>query len=341
MLILLVASLGALIPTAFYVVLVWWLDRYEKEPLRLLVLAFLWGAGPAAFLSATFELLVDPPLSALGGTGLTGTLIRLGLSAPLLEESFKGMALIGLVLLFHREFDDVLDGIVYGAMIGLGFAMTEDWIGYFLPILSGQGLAAGTANILLRTTIFGLNHGFWTGLTGAGMGAARLSRRWPHRLRAAAGGWVLAVLFHAMHNIGVTFSQQSVWPALGITVAVSWGGTLLLLVLASFALRRESQWIEHGLVEEVGRGALTAEEFDLLRSAGRRLRVRWRARRRGGRAAFRAVGDYYQCATDLAFKRHQWQQWGEEGTEEEIRKLQRELPALRSQAWPWLWAPAS
>jgi len=56
-----VAVLGALIPTLFYVLFVWWLDRYEKEPLQLLVLAFLWGAGPAALLSVGVEMALDGP----------------------------------------------------------------------------------------------------------------------------------------------------------------------------------------------------------------------------------------------------------------------------------------
>ena len=51
MLFAIVATLGALIPTTVYVLFVWWLDRYEKEPLWLLALAFLWGAVPAAIIS--------------------------------------------------------------------------------------------------------------------------------------------------------------------------------------------------------------------------------------------------------------------------------------------------
>ena len=54
MLVLIVAVLGALIPTIIYVLFIWWLDRYEKEPLWLLALAFLWGAIPAAMEIAAF-----------------------------------------------------------------------------------------------------------------------------------------------------------------------------------------------------------------------------------------------------------------------------------------------
>ena len=90
MLIVLVAVLGALIPTLFYVLFVWWLDRYEKEPLWLLALAFLWGAVPAALLSVVFELILDIPLGAVGGESLAANLISVSVSAPLIEESVQG-----------------------------------------------------------------------------------------------------------------------------------------------------------------------------------------------------------------------------------------------------------
>lgn len=63
MLIPIVAILGALIPTILYVLCVWWLDRYEKEPLWLLAFAFLWGAIPATILSALLEYIVVIPIS--------------------------------------------------------------------------------------------------------------------------------------------------------------------------------------------------------------------------------------------------------------------------------------
>jgi RsiW-degrading membrane proteinase PrsW (M82 family) len=92
MLIVLVAVLGAVIPTLFYVSFVWWLDRYEKEPVWLLALAFLWGAAPAAILSLILELFLDASILALSGQGMLATLASVSVSAPLVEESAKGGA---------------------------------------------------------------------------------------------------------------------------------------------------------------------------------------------------------------------------------------------------------
>jgi RsiW-degrading membrane proteinase PrsW (M82 family) len=339
MLVLLVAFLGALIPTIFYVLFTWWLDRYEKEPLWLLAMAFLWGVIPAAILSVIAELLIDIPIAALGGESLAATLVSVSVSAPIVEESAKGLALIGLVLAFHRELDNVLDGIIYGAMIGFGFAFSENLIAFFIPILSEEGLGAGLTNIFLRTAVFGFNHAFWTGITGAAVGYARLSRDWGRRLLVPMGGWALAVLLHGTHNAAATLVEQTYGLSFFLSILMNWGGVLLLLILAYLVLRKERRWIERGLIEEVRQGALSPQEYELLRSAGQRLRTRWRARGRGGRMAYRAVGRYYQCATELAFKKQHLRTLGDEGGNlAEIQRLRQQLTICRTIAWPWLWS---
>ena len=338
MLVLTVAILGAAIPTICYVAFIWWLDRYEKEPLWLLVLAFLWGAIPAAMASVLFEIILDIPIVALGGESLVANLASVSVNAPLVEESAKGIALIGLVLLFHHEFDDVLDGIIYGAMIGFGFAFTENLFAYFLPILSEEGIGPGLINILMRTVVFGFNHAFWTAIVGAAIGYARLMRGWEWRILAPMMGWMAAVLLHGIHNAGATLVEQTVCLSLGVSLVVDWGGMVLLLVVAVLVLQRESQWIERGLVEEVQHGVLSPQEFDLLRSAGRRRWVRWKAWTRGGQLAYRAVGRYFQYATELAFKKQHLRSLGDEGGNlAEIQRLRQTLATSRVTAWPWLW----
>ena len=334
-----IAILGALLPTSVYVACVWWLDRYEKEPIWLLALAFLWGAIPAALISLALELVFELPISALGGESVIANLASVGINAPVVEETIKGMALVGLVLICRREFDDVLDGIVYGAMIGFGFAFSENLFAYFLPIMSDQGTTAGLVNIFLRSVPFGFNHAFWTGTVGAAVGYARLSRNWAERIAVPVAGWSVAVILHGVHNAGASLVEQTSCVSLGVSALVDWGGLLLLLAIAILVLRKESHWIERGLVEEVRHGALTAEEFDLLRSAQRRAWVHWHAWGRGGRAAYRAVGRYYQCATELAFKKQHLRSLGDEGGNlAEIERLRQVLAQSRQAAWPWLWA---
>jgi len=341
MAIVVVAILGALIPTTAYVLLLWWIDRYEKEPVGLLAVAFLWGAGPAAILSIVLEIAFAAPVSALGTEGLLGRLLSASVGAPIIEESAKGIALIFLLLVVPKAFDGVLDGIVFGAMIGFGFAMTEDIVGYFVPIMSTHGLGAGLINIFLRTVVFGFNHAFWTGLVGAGVGYARSTRNRKRRAAALAIGALLAVVMHSLHNVGATFVEQTVFLSLGFSVLLDWTGVLALGILIALDLRTERRWIERGLDEEVQRGALSPQEFYLLYSSKRCWQVQWRARRRGGRTGARAVGRYFQTATRLAFNKQHLRALGDEGSSPaEIERLRLELAQRRVEAWPWLWPQA-
>jgi RsiW-degrading membrane proteinase PrsW (M82 family) len=337
MLIPTIAILGALIPTGLYVLFVWWLDRYEKEPFWLLAFAFLWGAIPATTLSALLEYITDSAIQNLGGQGLAGTLVSAGIGAPVIEESAKGLALLLLVLLFPREVDDELDGIVYGALIGFGFAFSENSIAYFYPILQQQGIEVGLLNILLRSVVFGFNHALWTAIVGAAVAYAHMTPGRARRVLVPLGGWLLAVSLHAVHNAAATLADRTFFLTLGISAVVGWSGVFLLLGVVVHSLQRESRWLERGLFDEVRSGALSVEEYAILRSASRRLWVRAGALSRGGPPAYRAVGRYFQCATELAFRKcRQASPRAEKEAMAEIEQLRRRLGSLRPESLPWL-----
>ena len=179
-----------------YVWLVWWLDHYEKEPWWMLALVFLWGALPAVLIAGVVELVLDLPISVLG-EGLAYQFAGASVAAPVVEELSKGVIVLAVWLLAPAEFDGVLDGIVYGAMAGLGFAFTEN-IFYFVGSLSEGGWGVWTMVVLLRAVLFGLNHAFFTGLTGAAIGYARQSRRGSRGRRLlpllGLGGAILATV---------------------------------------------------------------------------------------------------------------------------------------------------
>src|SRR6266542_4864506 len=120
-----IAAAAAVLPVPTYVFLVLQLDRYEHEPWLVLVAAFVWGAFVATFLAVIFnDLLGLAATSALGDK--LGNVLTTGAIAPIVEESAKGSALLLLFVLVRHEFDNTLDGIVYGSLVGIGFAMTEN-----------------------------------------------------------------------------------------------------------------------------------------------------------------------------------------------------------------------
>jgi len=98
-------------------VLVYRYDLYEHEPIPLLAVAVALGAGTMR-LAGRFE------ASVLGRMGHAG-LHDVAAVAALAEESAKLLVVVAVALLARREFDDPMDGVVYGSMAGLGAALEE------------------------------------------------------------------------------------------------------------------------------------------------------------------------------------------------------------------------
>src|SRR5688500_13149880 len=114
--------LAAMIPVPLYIVLVLWIDRYEGEPLWMLSTAFFWGALVAAFFAFLVNTVFGETIDALTGNPNAGEAMSAVISAPVIEETGKAFILFVFFLWKKDEFDGVVDGIVYAAMAGLGFA---------------------------------------------------------------------------------------------------------------------------------------------------------------------------------------------------------------------------
>jgi len=293
--------LAAVVPAVVYVVLVWWADRYEKEPLGLLAVAFVWGSVPAVLLALVAELLFGVPLAHLQAERLA-SLLEASALAPVVEEIAKGLGLVGLFLLWRREFDDVLDGVVYGAVVGIAFGMTEDLF-YFLSTFLESGWGEWGAVVFLRSVLFGLNHAFFTAFTGAGLGLARQARRGWRRWVLALLGLGAAIAFHALHNLGVSLTDVSLGGLL-LSLASNSGGILTILVIVLLSWRQERQWILAELRDEVD-GLLTAAQYTEASGYGQRLLL-WRdAFRRGGWREASRQGRVHRLLTELALRKHQ------------------------------------
>src|SRR5207247_10666817 len=84
----------ALGPTLLYAVLLWWLDRYEKEPLPLLLVAFLWGAVPAVVLAVILELGLGFTLEQVILTDQAREIAEASLIAPIVEDAVNALILV-------------------------------------------------------------------------------------------------------------------------------------------------------------------------------------------------------------------------------------------------------
>ncbi len=299
-----VSLLVAAVPTAAYVLLIWWCDRYEKEPLWLLVAAFVWGAIPAVFLSLGGEMALEPS-SGWARTDFGRDLVSASLIAPVVEELAKGIALFLLLWLFRAEFDSMLDGIIYGALIGFGFAMTENAF-YFVGAFSEGGWRDLSMLAFFRSIIFGFNHAFFSALLGAGLGYARSTGRRAARWLAPPLGLAAAMGFHALHNFGATLGSDNILN-LGISVLTDAGGVLLVVVILILGVRQERRWIREELGTEVG-SLISADEYRIALSPLLRLRTRIEAIATLGLFRSRKVGLFYHLLAELAFRTRRYRQ---------------------------------
>jgi RsiW-degrading membrane proteinase PrsW (M82 family) len=297
---LVLAIVAAGLPTLVYLGLVWWLDRYEKEPAHLLVVTFLWGALPAALLAVTLDLALDWPLGAVGDPMEEWRRARL--LTPAIEELVKGAALVSLVLWRRAEFNGVLDGIIYGAFVGLGFALTENLL-IFAVAFSGEGLQPGLILVALRAVLFGLNHPLFSAIFGASLGWALYHRGGWGRVGVPVLGLTLAIALHLLHNALAAGQWNSAW-GLPLALVADWSGLALIAALVLLAWANERRWLVDGLRDEVRLGTITEGEYHRVVSHRRRAAAEWQAFQRRGWPGYRSLARHHQALTELAFAQY-------------------------------------
>ncbi len=323
---ILLAVLVGFLPMLVYALILWWFDRYEKEPLGLLTAAFLWGAVPAIIFSIIVELVLDIPISYFVEP-VTASLIGAAVVAPVAEEIFKGLALLLLLLLFRKEIDSPLDGIIYGGLVGFGFAAVEN-VFYFAGALIASGPAMFVLLVIFRAFIFGLNHALFTGLTGLGLALVRTSPNWLVKIGGPVVGLLAGITAHGVHNGSVTLGAELYWPCL-ITFVSDWGGVLILLGIIVWASVREQRWITAFLSDEVELGTLSQDDYDAVCSYIRRVAVRANALFSGDFKRWWNLGRYYRLATELAFSKRRLTHFpAEEDTQARVARLRGQVRAM-------------
>jgi RsiW-degrading membrane proteinase PrsW (M82 family) len=291
-------------PAFCYAAVVYWLDRFEKEPLRLLVGAFVWGAVVATIGAIIATTVLQLSVEIITGNAALAELTGTTLLAPLVEESLKGGAVLLIFLIFPHEFDSVLDGIVYAAITALGFAATENVLYLYFQGYTSDGAAGLAVLFVLRVLLGGWGHAVYTSFIGIGLAVARLQRGWAIKLLAPVLGWSVAVLLHALHNGMATILGASLGlGGLLATLLVDWMGWAVAFGLVVWAIFRERRWMRAYLREEVELGVISAEQYRTACS----IRAQLTARARG-----RAARKFYGACAELAQKKHQLATLGEE-----------------------------
>ncbi len=302
-----------IIPVVGIFLLVNFIDRYEREPWFLRLAAFLWGAiiaiPPALFIERNFDSilqnLLDPNSNELLRVALQG------LNAGITEETIKGLGLLLLFFVLRDEFDDVVDGIVYGALIGAGFAMIENFR-YF---------ALDSKNFLVflivgRIILGWLGHSTFIACFGAALGYVRYTRvRWK-QIVIPLLGFLIAVGLHSFFDFVDFQASATIRSSAGNPEAVNFAliaivGNYLppflaqigLLYILIRALAHETAIIREFLAVEVNNNIVTVGEYALLQNSFQRTKAERQILWQYGYRQWVRVKDLYQTEIGLAFRK--------------------------------------
>ncbi|STZ74600.1 integral membrane protein [Mycolicibacterium fortuitum] len=273
-----------------------WLDRWEPEPPRLLLLAFGWGAAVAVVLSLILGLFADA-LLATPGVDSSHSFASVAIRAPFIEEAAKGLFLLVMMTGRRRnELNSLTDCLVYAGLVGLGFAWLED----IMYISSADTLGGSLLTAALRLIMAPFAHSLFTTMTAIGVYFALQQRSGVAKALCILVGYLGAVLMHGLWNgssllgTGTYFIVYIVWM---VPIFIT------MIVVAVISRRREQRVVAAKLPGMVAAGLITHNEATWLGSLKTRHGAVQQATMAGGRPAGKAVAAFAAAVVELAFVR--------------------------------------
>jgi RsiW-degrading membrane proteinase PrsW (M82 family) len=283
------------------------LDFLEPEPVTIRVLALAWGGLVATAASIPGSSALEDLIAKLGSPRLAadwGTV----LAGPTVEEIAKTLGIVAIVLIARAQINSALDGVVYGAMVGLGFQIVEDIVFALGAVaLAGRGdsVQPVIATFLLRGFLSGVwSHTLFGALAGAGIGYLVVRRDKTRAVRtgvallAVFGAWCSHVLWNAplfgddLGNGGLAL--------LAVLVVKALPPLLLILLLVRVAHDKQADFYTAQLAGLGDPELITERELAVLRSGPRRAEVRRHARIRAGHKGQAAVRRLQRAQARLA-----------------------------------------
>ena len=289
-----------------FFVFVYRLDLFEREPVTMVAAAFSWGGLVATSLALSGNQAIFGLASKLGSPDFAG---RWGpaLAAPPTEETLKILGVVVLVLIARDQFDSPLDGMVYGALVGLGFQVVEN----FIYCINAIALAGGDREIGPVLGVFvaagprrAVEPRHLHRHRGVRHRLLRVAAR-PQR-RATASAWWPLQLRRSPSPPTSCGTRPLLTEAFGEGVGILLGLVLkgipvlvLLVTMYRLARRQEATWFRAAVAGEVGTDVLLREELDELMTLSSRKDVTKMVRRLRGRRAARLVGQLQHAQLDL------------------------------------------
>jgi protease PrsW len=217
----------AILPGIAITVFIYIADKHEPEPIKLLMLSFLYG-----IVAFGLNLLIAFPLESyfdFNKQELMSQAIHAFVIVSFIEESCKFIFIRG-ILYKNENFNEPLDGIVYAVMVGMGFATAEN----ILYVINGDG---GTA--LLRMFAATPAHALFAVLMGYMLGKAKFAKK--REFLYSFYALTVATLFHGVYDY---FLFISFVPGIWILSAIALILAFMLSRKAVILHQRSSPFIE-------------------------------------------------------------------------------------------------
>ncbi|MDT5192977.1 MAG: protease PrsW [Mycobacterium sp.] len=271
-----------------------WLDRYEPEPPRLLVLAFLWGASVAVVVSVILEVWFGSLLGEGAETTGAGTIV---FGAPIIEEAAKGLFLLLMMTGRRRnELNSLTDCLVYAGITAAGFA----WLENIFYISDGGSLGESLGTAALRLIMGPFAHPLFTTMTGIGVYFALQRRSALAKAGCILLGYAAAVLMHALWNGSSLVSIEAYFLVYLLWMVPVFG---LAIALAVYSRRREQRIVTAKLPAMIAGGLVMPNEATWLGSIRNRKAAIGEASRLAGRPAGKSVKNFAAQVVELAYVR--------------------------------------
>ena len=272
-----------------------WLDRWEPEPPRLLVFAFLWGASVAVVISVILGLWIESLI--VSGDDSETSWVSVAVAAPVIEEAAKGLFLLVMCTgRRRRELNSLTDCLVYAGFVGAGFAWLED----ILYISGGGSVGESLLTAGIRLILGPFAHSLFTTAFALGVYFALHRRGTLATVGCVLAGYLGAVLMHGLWN-----GSSVLGPEVYLGVYVLWMMPVfaLAIVLAVQSRRREQRIVAEKLPGMVAAGLVTPNEATWLGSLATRNHALAAAAQVGGKPARKAVYEFAAQVVELAFVR--------------------------------------
>lgn len=219
----------SILPVVLLLVFIYYQDKYEKEPLGSLALAFFGG-----ILSIPLDFLL---VAIVNGLVYSDSIFYSAfIEAGFCEELSKFIILF-LFIWWNKNFNEYMDGIVYAAFVGLGFGCVENFLYVFQA--GSASFGAGITTGIVRALLSVPGHFLFAVVMGYFFSLAKFSEK--GRFGYLMASLLAAALGHGLFD-WLLMINDNIEPVLGLILfAVFLAGDIILWKLGVKYIRRHQE----------------------------------------------------------------------------------------------------